>query len=355
MYHAKNGFVHTAVQAYSGHHRLVIRPDDVWNAIISQLSFYVNKNAEQLRDLFVAHEGKKELRIIMPAWTVETIDYGDFALQMSKLLEENILDPELRGWIQQEFTTTTSTDRIISSVVFMSTMKKYFDYSAQTKCGLPSVTLLGEKEDWEKIYSALHKLDEFGSDTQTWRAMLQPVLRHFILTFDKPKSPEVNTFWQRICHRRAGSGFDYCTGWLSAFCYFGKNGACVLRGANGFDDWEFKFDQNDSRKKNAQNASQTGELSPVDLAELKWGRGILELDGVKYHKVDFADITPGYVEVPVKAVQLTATGEVVYEATMVAGSIGMKIESSGEATEDGGIGSDTLVPSMGWWIYSQTN
>ncbi|KAI0828585.1 hypothetical protein BC628DRAFT_1363354 [Trametes gibbosa] len=34
-----NGFVHTVLQAYADHHHLVIRPDDVWIAILSQLSF----------------------------------------------------------------------------------------------------------------------------------------------------------------------------------------------------------------------------------------------------------------------------------------------------------------------------
>lgn len=33
-----NGFVDTAISAYSNHHHLRIRPDDVWCAILSQLS-----------------------------------------------------------------------------------------------------------------------------------------------------------------------------------------------------------------------------------------------------------------------------------------------------------------------------
>lgn len=38
-----------------------IRPEDVWFAIIAQLSFYINRHAEELRGKFVPFEGEKEL------------------------------------------------------------------------------------------------------------------------------------------------------------------------------------------------------------------------------------------------------------------------------------------------------
>lgn len=34
-----NGFVNTVVDAYNRHHHLVLRPDDVWMAILSQFNF----------------------------------------------------------------------------------------------------------------------------------------------------------------------------------------------------------------------------------------------------------------------------------------------------------------------------
>lgn len=64
-----NGFVHACIDAYSDHRHLSIRPDDVWFTMLTQLSSYINANAEQLRGKFVAHEGKKELKI--------TSDFGD--------------------------------------------------------------------------------------------------------------------------------------------------------------------------------------------------------------------------------------------------------------------------------------
>ena len=56
--------MHTALEAYYTHHHLILRPDDVWFAILTQISFYINAHAEDLCSIFVAHDGKKELSVI---------------------------------------------------------------------------------------------------------------------------------------------------------------------------------------------------------------------------------------------------------------------------------------------------
>jgi len=68
-YRVKNGFVGTVVEAYSKHNHLIIRPDDVWLAITTQFSAYLEANSETLRDRFVEHKEKKELVLVS---TVQT-------------------------------------------------------------------------------------------------------------------------------------------------------------------------------------------------------------------------------------------------------------------------------------------
>lgn len=86
---AGNGFVDSAVFAYNYHHHLIIRPEDIWFSILSQLNFYINANAEELRHMFVAHEGKKELLLkvggdpLVPRKnTVFGIDWASFGYLM---------------------------------------------------------------------------------------------------------------------------------------------------------------------------------------------------------------------------------------------------------------------------------
>lgn len=49
----------------------------------------INANAEKLRHKFVAHEGKKELRITSVG-TRYTADFGSMSRQMADLLHENV-------------------------------------------------------------------------------------------------------------------------------------------------------------------------------------------------------------------------------------------------------------------------
>ncbi|KAJ7731672.1 hypothetical protein DFH07DRAFT_685742, partial [Mycena maculata] len=146
-----NGFVNTVITAYNQHHALVIRPDDVWLTIQCQFNFFVNANAELLRASFVAHEGQSELVIRRPGMRSST-DFADLSQQMVSLLEKNIIDPTLREWAMPNFTTTTAADAAVGAILSMATLKRYFSFTYDlSKCGIPRVTLEGEKADWVDI------------------------------------------------------------------------------------------------------------------------------------------------------------------------------------------------------------
>lgn len=85
----------SAIQAYNRHYHLRIRPDDVWFAILTQLSFYINAHAEELRGKSVAHAGKKELVVTFHG-NHQTDDYGIFAKRITQEIGKNIVDPDLR-------------------------------------------------------------------------------------------------------------------------------------------------------------------------------------------------------------------------------------------------------------------
>jgi hypothetical protein len=118
----RNGFVNTVVDCYSQHRALVVRPDDVWLAILIQFNFFVNGNAEQLRKQFVSHEGKREL-VVTAIGNRYSVNFEAMARTMSDLMDKNIIDPTLREWILPNFSTTTTTDTTVSCMVMMATMK----------------------------------------------------------------------------------------------------------------------------------------------------------------------------------------------------------------------------------------
>jgi hypothetical protein len=214
VYGRSNGFVDGAITAYNEHHHLEIRPDDVWFSILAQLNIYINEHSEELRDMFVAHKCQKNLQVKVDndLWGTGAfgVDWAKVSVRMTGLIDENIKDRTLREWILPQFTTTTNTDTAVASILMMATMKKYFTYSVCTSCGLPSVTLLGHRSDWERLVTMAERLPTFGAEPTTWYGLLKPVLARFVTSFDAPEAEETKDFWQKIVHyANGGSGPTY--------------------------------------------------------------------------------------------------------------------------------------------------
>ncbi|KAL8285772.1 hypothetical protein RB597_002712 [Gaeumannomyces tritici] len=313
---SENGFVWAAYHAYRTHHHLVLRPEDIWFAILTQTSFYINAHAEELRSFFVDHQGKKELEAVS-----NVRDFGALALQMTDMIAKNVKDPELRDWVMPDFSTTTPTDRVVGSVLFMGAMQKYFSYGFTLCCGIPSVTLLGEAGDWEKLLARVDKLELLGEEPKRFARLLRPVLRHMLLTFEQPESEAVGNFWNRIVtHNRMGSGTDYLTGWLTVFCFWDEEGKAKRGGQNG-DEFAFM---------RAAAAAASDDDKEEDFS---------------FPFVDIDMVTPGCASVPVKVDDF---GDV-YEATMVAGSVGIAASAGAGAGDEAAL--TTVQPVAGWWIF----
>lgn len=315
-----------AYHAYSRHHHIIICPEDVWFAILSQISFFIKAHAEELRAHFVAHEGKKELEAVsgIP-------DFPLLAGQMEEILGKHVNDPEMKEWILPGFSTTTWSDRVVGSILFMGAMQKYRPPKMTVLCGLPSVTLWGSVEDWENILYRLDKLDLLGDEPKQFAKLLRPVLRHMIRSFTEPKSVEVIDFWNKIVHRNSvGSGTDYLSGWLTAFCFWDEDG----------------------------NAKRIPSCTAHNRV----------LEDVTYPTVDVDAVPAGHASVPVK---VDDNGDN-YEATMVAGSVGISATAiptahelrqriiRGERLDEpstvrfrpGGLPiRDTVQPVSGWWMF----
>ncbi|KAI9763061.1 MAG: hypothetical protein M1840_000952 [Geoglossum simile] len=297
VYSSPNGFINAAIEAYSRHHHLIIRPDDVWIAILTQFSAYVNEHAEDLRGLFVGHHGKERL-VAAEFGDRHSANFGEIAQRMGCLLEGIVVDPELRRWIVPDFTTSTDNDRIVSSIVMMTTLQKYFSYKSTLMCGLPS------------------RLRSFGYEPEQWYNLLKPVLSRFVSAFDSPHSEENFAFWRTIAHRSSnGSGPVYYSGWITAFCFWDEHGKPLHAEVS-----EGLF-------------SRTANTRPRPPG--------LVLDGVTYHSVDTDDIPVGYASVPMKV----SDNGILLNTIMVAGSIGFRASSRGV------VGLDTLQPVVGWWIF----
>lgn len=157
-----NGFVGAAYNAYSSHYKLVFTPDTVWIAITTALALFIDKNAEELRSIFVDHTGKKELKVVGYGCII-TANYAGLMNAMAEEIEKNS-KPNIRKWLESDFSTTDQESRLVSQLVMMGALKHYFSYSCYLTCGLPEVTLEGTKEDYQNIRERIQFIRTFNRD-----------------------------------------------------------------------------------------------------------------------------------------------------------------------------------------------
>nr|GAT54996.1 predicted protein [Mycena chlorophos] len=344
-----NGFFHALSEAYNHHHHLVLRPDDVWLAILVQFNFFVNANSEALRASFVAHEGQKTLTVERATLT----DLGEFARAMTGEIEKNVVDPTLRSWALPNFSTTTVKDTTVASIMLMATLKAYFQYRfGNTICGIPSVTLEGEKADWEALLQRAEKLKEYGIETIAWYHLLVPVLTRFVKAFDDPEAKSNISFWSKVADHRAGSGMSSYTGWATAFAVFSEKGKWL---GHPLKRW----------RPSRQSTTAPELMSAQEFWATYLQQGLLAaksrliLDGTPYHAIEGKDVPPCYAEVDV-LLQNKETGEQT-ATSMIAGVIGLEVCSSSQlgllpqtAGDEPGV-DDLIKPLAGWWLFEKLN
>ena len=234
-----NGLVNGIAEAYNQHHHLILRPDDIWLAMLVQFSQHVEKNAEKLRESIVKFDtndadvtdGKKRL-IVYGDGNLYTAQYDQLCAMMSKEIAKHLVDPSIREWIIPEFSTTTEKDRVCGAITMMSSMKSYFNYEFHLRCGLPRVTLEGTVEDWQKLQHLANRFLEFETGDghmKQWHSLFTPVLDEFVNSASG--SPDLE-FWKLVVHYQGnGSGPRFLSGWITVFCPYDDKGTwmCDLK------------------------------------------------------------------------------------------------------------------------------
>jgi hypothetical protein len=324
-----DSFIRGAIQAWGEHLHLVIRPDEVWFTILVQMNFYMLSHAEEIRDLFVDHQGQETILIKDFTWHAILLRFQDE-------IQARVKTPWLRDWITPNFTTTTPSDLMTANILMMGLTKAYFKYTGKLVCGLPSVTLLGTQEDWAALLSKLNHLPAFGPEPAEYAARLRPILTRFVSTFTYPDATNIRQFWNQIVSAQAthicGEPPVYISGWIAGFYYWNDNGRPYARPAG-----------NNTRR----------------------GTG-LTLDDIEYPFLDMETAPVGYARAPFEMLDYGGVDK--FPAYVAAGTLGKQItvgppEGYEEAVRrtgggDGGLAAAAdaslhgmLQPLSGWMLY----
>jgi hypothetical protein len=207
--------------AYNHHLALKFSPDDLWMFVTLMYSKYVNDNADEMHDLFVAHEGKKKLKVVH-----QTIvpDFSLFFHDMLQQIQGSVVkqdDTSIVMALTPEFTTTGPINQRLNAIAVMDSMKHYFDYEyAIFLCGFPAVEFMGVVEDYYAMARQIQLLHDGYVKHQEMKDKLmrfKDVIQKFIDTMEGRASLK---WWRQaidIVREHVGSGGQYndmVSGWI---------------------------------------------------------------------------------------------------------------------------------------------
>lgn len=215
------------VNAYADHHPLVLSPDVVWLIIAQNFSNYVNKHSEEMRDLFVEHEGKMKIVVTEGNDVLgKSGTKGDWEKLLSDFTAGVAANTkgDVAEMLTADFTTTGVTERIASQITLMDAVETFFEWWNMTvACGIPSITLTGTPDDWRKVQAKARSLEKYG--LEKWSRQLDKVLAEFVKASEG--QPD-RVFWRSIVkklrvdelkniRRCSGSDVTMLDGWFLTF------------------------------------------------------------------------------------------------------------------------------------------
>lgn len=205
--------------AYTHHFPLVLSPDVLWLTIAQGLANHVNNHSEELRSRLVPHEGKNLIRVRRDDFVKGSPEnpWAQVWSEFSKEIEK-VLGHETHSLILNDFSTTGPTERAASEVVLMDCVQSYFSYEFTSRCGIPTITLEGTADDWEKIQQRVEYMEKF--DLKWWASGLRQIAAEFVSAAQRRPN---QAFWQAIYKQTGASGGPYTSGWLVQLLPYLKN------------------------------------------------------------------------------------------------------------------------------------
>ncbi len=139
-----NNYLGYLATAYNNHYGIVFSPDIAWNMILCELAIVFKNAPEEYRYLFSDSDKTQEISVM---------DDGTGILPMEAIIAElqNKIPTNTRVFLP-EFSTSTKQSKLAQQITFADAVSPYFNYSMYL-CGLPSVTVTGNHDDWKKLRS----------------------------------------------------------------------------------------------------------------------------------------------------------------------------------------------------------
>ena len=211
-------------RAYAEHRPFVLSPDMIWLLICQGVARHVNANSEALRDKLVSFSDKMVIQTAAKS-DGHGIDWSGVIDDFSAAVNEQTKGG-LASTLKAEFSTTGEVEKVVNQITILETFKTFFTYVTFIGiCGIPEVTLEGQREDWELIITKTKALRPYQLDW--WVDALLPVLEQIADTYRKGID---QSFWQSMfkIHTKDVYGSpEMVDGWILKFFPYDATGERV--------------------------------------------------------------------------------------------------------------------------------
>ena len=279
-YFDRDNFYKCILQAYADHRPLVLSPDMVWLIISQGFSRYVNAHAEEMRYLMVSHEDKMELVVNCDNTLLPDADWEELLNDFSTSIA-TYTKGELADLMTANFTTTGITERIASQISLMDVVKQYFIYTnISASCGIPSITLTGTPEDWQKVQEKARCLRKYN--LEKWSDDLVAILKEFV---EASKGKPNKKFWQSIVMKIRTDEIKHFRGCLPDPTSTTKVDGWILKffpnaQGNTYDNvlWDYEMPQEMVRVSYRQVLTDPSTGEPVDTIPMQLWAGFVGVE-----------------------------------------------------------------------------
>jgi len=231
-----NSLVAAVHFGFSHHRPVVLSPDIFWLTLLQGFAIHITTNSDSL----------KKALLIDHANTAILVKNDELVRGKSNQWPETIgalVDSTCKNVNQKYFdifnstySTTDKNTNLAYKITFLNSVDDYFDYSAQTACGIPYIVLEGKPEDWAQLNQNVKKMYGYGLDNWVGKMdkLTQNIYRSAIGKSD-------NAFWKNIYKYNEQSGGNTVTGWIvDMFPYLVSNGENIKFRKNEYISYTLK-------------------------------------------------------------------------------------------------------------------
>jgi hypothetical protein len=133
------------------HYGIIISPTILWNMILNNLAYEVNKNPAKYKKYFTESEEKQEI----------CVQQGGNQIDVALLIDgvSAKIPSEILTHVFPKYSTDTDKAIIANYTAFLDMVSPYYNYSMYL-CGIPKVKILGTLDDWNLFIAKCMKISE---------------------------------------------------------------------------------------------------------------------------------------------------------------------------------------------------